>query len=175
VTIHYILAVDPGVATGVAIGRRSVSMPLEVIFSGIIPGGTIGFCEWLYATNDAKSIVETDCRKNFPDEHDNMDWHLEVVCETFKIRGGTFVPNLEPLRIEGVIMDHFGSIVKWQTPADKTLVGDDFLKKHDLWQTGKDVNHEDGRDANDALLHLFINSLRSRHIPTLEAYWGKKK
>jgi len=168
------MAVDPGVATGVAIGRRSVSMPLEVIFTGIVPGGTYGFSEWLYSTNDGKSIVEDDCKKNFPDSHDDLNWHLEVICETFKPRGGNFAPNLEALRIEGVLMDHFGNMVKWHTPADKTLVGDDFLKKHDLWQTGKDVGHEDGRDANDALLHLFIHSLRSRHIPTLEAYWGKK-
>jgi len=168
------MAVDPGVATGVAIGRRSVSMPLEVIFTGIIPGGVMGFSEWLYLTDDGKSIMERDCQKNFPEDFANMDWHFDVVCETFKLRGGNFAPNLEPLRIEGVIMDHFGSIVKWHTPADKTLINDEFLKKHDLWQTGKDVGHEDGRDANDALLHLFINSMRTRHIPTLEAYWGKK-
>lgn len=169
------MAIDPGVATGVAIGRRSVSMPLEPIFTGIIPGGTFGFSEWLYYTDDGKSIARNDCEKNFPDHYAELDWHLDIVCETFKPRGGNFAPNLEALRIEGVLMDHFGERVKWHTPADKTLVGDDFLKKHDLWQTGKDVGHTDGRDANDALLHLFIHAMRSRHIPTLEAYWGKKK
>ena len=173
-TVHYVIAIDPGVATGVAIGRRSIYDPLEVIFTGIVPGGTVGFCEWLYMTNDGKTIIEQDCAKEFPDEFGNLDWHTEVVCETFKPRGGSFAPSMESLRIEGVVIDHFGSIVKWQTPADKTLVKDEFLKEHGLWLTGKDVGHEDGRDANDALLHLFIHALRSRHIPTLEEYWGKK-
>ena len=99
----------------------------------------------------------------------------KIPCEpyvsTLKLRGGNFAPDLEPLRIEGVIMDHFGNIVNWHAPADKSLVGDDFLKEHDLWLTGKDVDHEDARDANDAMLHLFAHAKRIRHMPTLEAYW----
>jgi hypothetical protein len=37
--------------------------------------------------------------------------------------------------------------------------------------TGKDVDHEDARDANDAMIHLFVHAMRIRHIPTLETYW----
>lgn len=169
--VNYILAVDPGRATGVAIGRYTLTDPLEVIFTGIIPGGTVGFAEWLYNTNDAKSIVENDCSYNFPDEYDHLDWHLDIACEVFKPRGGNFAPDSEALRIEGVIIDHYGNIVNWHTPAEKSLVGDDFLKKHDLWVTGRDVDHTDGRDANDAQIHLFVYMMRHRHIPTLEAYW----
>ena len=169
--INYVLTIDPGKATGVAVGRYSITMPMEVIFTGIIPGGTQGFCEWLYNTRDVKTIMESDCSYNFPDDYDELDFDLDVVCENFALRGGDFAPDLEPLRIEGVVIDHFGSIVNWHSPADKSLVGDKFLKRHDLWQTGADVGHSDARDSNDALLHLFAHAMKIRHLPSLEAYW----
>lgn len=169
--INYVMAVDPGKATGVAFGRYSITMPMEVIFTGIIGGGTYGFAEWLHNTHDGRTIIENDCSYNFPENYDDLDYHMDVVCENFKLRGGNFAPDVEPLRIEGVIMDHFGSVINWQAPADKSMIGDDFLKKHDLWLTGKDVDHEDARDANDAMIHLFVHVMRIRHIPTLEAYW----
>jgi hypothetical protein len=170
-SVDYYLAVDPGQSTGVALGRWSEDKPLEVIYTGIIPFGTQGFVEWLNTTNNGKAITEMDCMKNFPDEYDNIDYHLDVVCERFRLRGGTFTPDLEPLRIEGVLIDRFGSVVHWQEPSDKTLVGDKFLRENDLWVTGKDVGHTDGRDANDALMHLFARALKMRHYPTIDAYW----
>lgn len=169
--INYVMAVDPGKATGVAFGRYSITMPMEVIFTGIIGGGTYGFAEWLHNTHDGRTIIENDCSYNFPENYDDLDYHMDVVCENFKLRGGNFAPDVEPLRIEGVIMDHFGSVINWQAPADKSMIGDDFLKKHDLWLTGKDVDHEDARDANDAMIHLFVHAMRIRHMPTLETYW----
>jgi len=170
-SIDYVMAVDPGKATGVAIGRFTEDKPLEVIYTAIIPGGTQGFCEWLHVTNDGKHMTELDCMKNHPEEYGNIDYHLDVVCESFQLRGAKFVPDLEPVRIEGVLIDHFGHIMNWQTPSTKTMVSDEFLKEHGLWVTGKDVDHADGRDANDAMIHLFAYAMKIRHIPTLEAYW----
>jgi hypothetical protein len=170
-SVDYYLAIDPGQATGVAIGRISEELPLEVIYTAIIPFGTQGFIDWLQSTNNGKAITEMDCMKNFPDQYAEIDYHLDVVCERFRLRGGNFTPDLEPLRIEGVLIDRFGSVVHWQEPSDKTLVGDKFLRENDLWVTGKDVGHIDGRDANDALMHLFARALKMRHYPTIDAYW----
>lgn len=170
-TIQYVMAIDPGKATGIAIGRYSDMMPMEVVSTNIVTNGVYGFAEWLHNTNDGKAIIKKDCSYNYPEDYDNLEYHLDVVCENFNLRGGNFTPDLEPVRIEGVLIDHFGSIMKWQSPSHKSLVGDRFLKEHELWQTGKDVGHEDGRDANDALLHLFAYVMRSKHNPTLEAYW----
>jgi hypothetical protein len=170
-SVDYYMAIDPGKATGVAIGRVTDERAMDVIYTAIIPGGAKGLIDWLELTRDGKNITELDCMAYFPNEYDNIDYHLDVICETFQLRGGRFAPDLEPLRIEGVLMDRFGSVVHWQSPSDKTLVGDGFLKEHDLWLTGRDVDHEDGRDANDALLHLFAFSMKQRHMPTLEAYW----
>jgi hypothetical protein len=170
-SVDYYLAVDPGQATGVAVGRIAEELPLEVIYTAIVPFGTQGFIDWLEQTNNGKAITELDCMKNFPDQYAEIDYHLDVVCERFRLRGGNFTPDLEPLRIEGVLIDRFGSVVHWQEPSDKTLVGDKFLRENDLWVTGKDVGHTDGRDANDALMHLFARALKMRHYPTIDAYW----
>lgn len=169
--INYVMAIDPGKATGVAFGRFALDMPMEIIFSGIITGGAYGFAEWLYNTHDGKTIIENDCSYNFPENYDELEYHMDVVCENFKYRGGSFTPDLEPLRIEGIVMDHFGNIINWNSPSDKSLVGDQFLKDNDLWQTGRDVGHTDGRDANDAIMHAFVYAMRARHLPTLEMYW----
>jgi hypothetical protein len=170
-SVDYYMAIDPGKATGVAIGRVTDERAMDVIYTAIIPGGAKGLIDWLELTRDGKNITELDCMAYFPGEYDNIDYHLDVICETFQLRGGRFTPDLEPLRIEGVLMDRFGSVVHWQAPADKSLVGDAFLKENDLWLTGRDVSHEDGRDANDALLHLFAFAMKLRHMPTLETYW----
>lgn len=169
-SVDYYLAIDPGKATGVAIGRVTETEPLEIIYTAIIPFGVKGFIEWLQATNEGRHITEMDCMKNFPESYSNIDYHLDVICETFRLRGGGN-PDLEPLRIEGVLIDRFGSVVHWQDPSDKSLVGDDFLRNNNFWVTGKQVGHTDGRDANDALLHLFARTLKMKHYPTLDAYW----
>lgn len=168
--ISYVMAVDPGKATGIAIGRYSATMPMEVIFNGVVTNGAYGFGEWLHNTNDGKTIIEQDCSYNFPEEFDDLNHHLFVVCENFKLRGGNFLANLEPLRIEGIIMDHFGQNIEWHSPIDKSLIKDKVLKENGLWVTGKDVDHEDGRDANDATIHLLVHAMRIRHTPTLRQY-----
>jgi len=170
-TVDYYMAVDPGKATGVAIGRVTDDSAMEVIYTAIIQNGTRGFIDWLEMTDNGKHVTEFDCMKNFPNEYSDLDYHLDVICENFKLRGTSFAPDLEPLRIEGVLMDRFGSVVHWQQPSDKKLVGDEFLKENDLWRTGKALGHTDGRDANDAILHLFAYTLKSKHMPSLQAYW----
>ena len=170
-TVDYYLAIDPGMATGVAIGRVTEDEPMEVIYKAIIQGGVYGFAEWLYNSRNGKSWAEEDCSKNFPDQYASLDWHINVVCETFRVMATQFTPNVEALRIEGVVMSTFPRVIEWHKPSDKVLVGDEFLKKHGLWVTGKDVGHSDGRDANDAMLHLFAHALKLRHQPTIKQFW----
>ena len=170
-SVDYYMAIDPGEATGIAIGRITEDDAMEVVYTAIVPGGTTGLINWLENTGNGRHITEFDCMRNYPKQYDEIDYHLDVICETFRVMATRFTANVEPLRIEGVIMDRFGSVVHWQQPSDKKLVGDSFLKEHDLWQTGKALGHSDGRDANDALLHLFAFAMKRKHIPTLEAYW----
>ena len=170
--VEYIFAIDPGKATGVAFGRITDLEAVEIIYAGIIPGGVQGFIDWLDLTDDGYYIAREDCQKHYPEEYAKMNYQVNIVSEVFQSRMNRFVPDLEPVRIEGVIIDRFGKQVSWQNPLDKTLVGDDFLKKHDLWLTGNMVDHTDGRDANDALLHMFAYLMKRRHTPSLAYYWG---
>ena len=172
-TVHYIIAFDPGKATGVAIGRRTDIYPLEVINIGIIPNGVHGFIDWMDQTNGGLNITQHDCLAYFPDFYVEADWDHTIIAEKFTLRNVKFTPDVEPARIEGVLMDRYTRI-EWQQPSDKQLVGDAFLKRHGLWVTGKKVGHSDGRDANDALLHLFAHSMKTGHVPTLECYWQKE-
>jgi len=170
-TVEYIFSVDPGKATGVAFARITEKEAAEVIYAGIIPGGVDGFIEWLELTDDAYYVARTDCKMYHPDEFKRMDYQVNIVSEVFQSRMNNFVADLEAVRIEGVLIDRFGKQINWQRPLDKSLVGDEFLKKHELWITGSMVDHEDGRDANDALLHLFAYLMRRKHQPTLAYYW----
>jgi hypothetical protein len=171
VTVEYIFAVDPGKATGVAFGRITDVEAVEVIYAGIIPGGTSGFIEWLNLTDDGYYVARHDCEKYYPEEYNKMDYQVNIVSEVFQAKMNPFVPDLEPVRIEGVLIDRFGKQLNWQKPLDKSLVGDEFLKLHDLWLTGAGVGHTDGRDANDALLHMFAYLMKRKHLPTLSYYW----
>ena len=170
-TVEYIFSVDPGKATGVAFARITEKEAAEVVYAGIIPGGLDGFIEWLELTDDAYYVARTDCAMYHPDEYKRMDYQVNIVAEVFQSRMNRFVPDLEPVRIEGVLIDRFGKQVNWQKAQDKAMVGDEFLKNHGLWITGSMVDHEDGRDANDALLHLFAYLMRRKHKPTLDYYW----
>lgn len=170
-TVEYVFAIDPGKATGVAMGRITDVEAVEMIYAGIIPGGTEGFIQWLDLTDDGYYVARMDCEKYYPDEYAKMDYQVNVVSERFNARMNRFIPDLEPVRIEGVLMDRYRKQVMWQEPLDKSLVGDDFLKRHELWMTGSQVNHTDGRDANDALLHMFAYLMRRKHLPTLAYYW----
>jgi hypothetical protein len=88
---------------------------------------------------------------------------------------GDTVPNVEALRVEGAIANgilNTQSIV-WQERTKKSTVPDALLKKYGFWQTGKMVNHKDGRDANDAIIHmLHYMAFNLKHMPTLKAYFG---
>lgn len=171
-SVDYYMAIDPGRATGIAIGRMTEELPMDVIYKAIIPEGTVGFAEWLWKMRYGRAVIEEDCLNNFPDSYLTLDWHLDVVCENFRVLSTDFKPNVEPLRIEGIIIDRFGKSVHWQQPSDKKMIGDDFLKEQGLWTTGKKMGHTDGRDANDAMLHLFAYALKSKHEPSLRAYWS---
>lgn len=81
---------------------------------------------------------------------------LTVVYEEFTLNpGNQFVADLSGVEIIGALKYAFPH--EWLHPrrrSDKVQVPDTLLKDHGLWVTGKDVGWEDGRDANDAMIHL---------------------
>ena len=151
-----LISVDPGKATGVAVGTFSDTEPYKLYEIYQIQNGVEGFLEWL---------------KTHP------EWLLKDivwVSERFVLRGSNkFVADLEPVRIEGA-MTALGIKPIWQLRTDKMFVTDELLKEHGLWQTGKALGWKDGRDANDAIVHGLAYLRKNKHLPTLINYWGKE-
>jgi len=159
-----ILSIDPGMSSGIALGTYSATEPYRRIASFQPRGGARGFADWWKAEQP---------------EYD------EIVCERFSVRQALAHDAIEPVRVEGWligegIMPPYPA-PNWQEPSEqywssgslqqKKAVAQSFLKKHSLWATGKQFHHVDGADVNSATLHALAALRRSRHVPTIKAYW----
>jgi hypothetical protein len=151
----YILSLDPGKATGWAYGHYSNHHPYSLEGIGVIQGGLDGFVDWW-------SGAGVEYQANV------------VVIEGFRLRGSNnFTAALDGVEIIGYLKGT-GRILKidqfytWQWPTDKALVPDSTVKALGFWQTGKMVNHTDGRDANDAIIHGLAYLIKQKHEPTVQ-------
>lgn len=149
----HILAIDPGVATGITLGWFNEYHPFERTGFWCVKGGLDGFLSWYHGTA--------------PNEAYMARW----VAERFVLRDNDFIANTEPLRIEGA-MEALGLHPTYQLRTDKALVKDEVLKARGLWVTGKMCGHTDGRDVNDSAIHALAHLKKLKHKPTLLHYWG---
>lgn len=149
-SVTRIVALDPGKITGVAYGQFSNESPLALIKVEAVPYNWLDQEWWsdIYAHHDI------------------------FVSESFTLRDNAFMADLTPVKIEGMMDLMLDGMVNYRQPALKTQVPDTVLKEHGLWQTGKDVDWEDGRDANDAIIHLLGHvAFTLKHLPTLREYF----
>ena len=144
-----IISFDPGRVTGVAIGHFDDRTPLEVTdveevtYPSFINGDYVAF-------NILNDIV---------------------ISEVFIARNTPFVPDLTGVRVEGII-EYLDPRVIWRPASKKAQVPDQLLKDHGLWRTGKKMDWEDGRDVNDAIIHMLgYVAFDLRHGPTLRKYF----
>lgn len=167
----YIVSIDPGVSSGIAVGQYSATDALVVVNRFQISGGLSGLLPDL--ENMSPIIPGT-----------------LVICEKFTPRSGNgfshTTKSVEPLRCEGALIA-LGLMPdypdpRWrqptaqyfsggETPAARKKASRAFLKKHDLYLTGKDVGQRDADDAISATLHLFGYMRQIKHRPTLERYF----
>lgn len=149
-----VIAFDPGKITGYAIGEYSDTEPLIITEVGAIS------YEWF-----VDGTFTNMFRPRFEADH--------TVVELFESRDGQdFAPNLLGVRVEG-ILDWWYFPVTWRSPSKKSQVPDQLLKDHGEWRTGAAVDWEDGRDANDAIIHLIgFVAFDLKHTPTLRKYFG---
>jgi hypothetical protein len=153
-----ITSIDPGKATGWAGGGYSDTEPFTLDWAEITPSFYDALTLWDELSGD------------------------RLIVEKFTLRSQSFVANLDGVKLEGVIeyswFGHYRELI-WRTPAGKGKAGkksgtsefDSELKRIGMWQTGKMVGHKDGRDANDAIIHILKQLIQERHMPTLEAYF----
>lgn len=159
-----VLSIDPGKATGFALGFYDDSHPYTLEETWLTQDGIKGFREWYWNTPDNWFFEATN--------------KFEVVVEGFVLRQNGFLASLLGVEIIGFIkgLDQYDNVF-WQSRTDKSFsktnkkAADELLKEHGLWQTGKKFNHTDGRDVNDAIIHGLAHMKKIRHEPSMAHYF----
>lgn len=192
---EYVLSFDPGVSTGVALGRFSDDTPYKLVKAWQFSGGAAGLKEWLH--------VWWDFYYSCPN-HRNFDtgealWGLTVISEKFTpLQGKGFNLTLgavEPLRGEGVLIaldvmpDYLPGGKCWQRPnemyfcggsklAEKKKLSRAFLKDTDNYRMPRDLGAPDSDDAMSATLHGIAYVMKTlKHKPTFDllSQWSENR
>lgn len=150
---------DFGETTGIACGHFDVGTPYQLNQAWEVLGGASGFLEWF--------------RREFG-RGGPLERHV-AVAEKFVLNpGNQFAADLTGVPIEGALAALWRGKLYWQPPSAKAGIPDTLLHEHGLWQTGESLDHTDGRDANDAIIHSLEFLRRSAHLPTLKHYFPSK-
>lgn len=189
----YILAIDPGLSSGIVLGKFGATEPFERVAFWQVEGGLAGFGKWTNEcwTWDSEDFCYALMAEAYIPEND-----LLVVAEKFTpLTNKGFshtLDSVEPLRIEGAMValglmpaefpdpEH-----RWQRPAQMYFSGGTdkasrlkasraWLKSHGLLVTGKQVGCKDANDVNSAQLHLFAHLRKIRHMPTIKHYFPEE-
>lgn len=141
----YVLAMDPGGTTGIAMLRYTDETQPELIYLHQQEKGIEGFKNFFDGTNPNPDVT--------------------IVSESFTIREGVHGADVTPLRIEGAQYVYWGDDVVYQEPSMKSLIKESWLKEQNLWTPGK-------RHQMDALIHAFVYLRNDMHEPTLKNMSG---
>lgn len=145
------LLLDPGESTGMALARWSDDQGFQLIYSKTIPGGALGFIDWV--------------------KYDFNEFNADLcVCEDFKIDGtitGTWSPQ-----IEGALMALWPRPIVWQGRDEKgSLLPGEPERNEWLKSRGFDLRTQHERDA---VVHgIVYTAKRLHHLPTIEKFWPK--
>ena len=158
-----IMAIDPGMETGIFVGRYGPESPLSAFRHFQAPCGVAGLHAWL-SFQSFTIITEPDV----------------VVFERFTPRPMSRQyrrEELEPLVIEGYVYARFGDRVVYQNPQRMLINGgsgaegkrnaDRLLRNLGLHMTGADVGRPDANDANAATKHALAYMVSIGHEPTI--------
>lgn len=154
----YILSLDPGKSSGIALGYYDDTVAYEVHIVWQVENGLEGFIQW----------------------HDRQ-WHWiellspQIVSERFVLRSQKFVADTTPLLIEGAMRVLFGPDIHYQLRGEKAKVTNDHLKRGFSYKTGKQVGRKDANDVNDAIRHgvIYLTKKKNQHLPTIEKFLGE--
>lgn len=146
---RYVLGLDPGGTTGVAMLRYTDETAPELIYLHQIEGGEEGYYQYFHG-----SVIGSN---------------LDVASEKFVPFEGVYGADLTPIYIEGQQFAQWHDqldALHYQEPSMKSLVPDDWLREQNLWTEGK-------RHQMDALIHALVWLRNNDHKPTLKAMSGE--
>jgi hypothetical protein len=148
---RYVLSVDPGKATGVALLKLEDGEEPFIVYSG-----------------EAQPFEFAEIVRLLFSSFDGEFHNLEIVCEKFTINAQTVRNSQAPFSLEQIgvlkqIMQDFDmdreSIV-WQMPVDaKRMFPNEALKTLKVWHRGGEGH------ANDALRHALLRLVKKGWIP----------
>lgn len=191
-TANYVLAFDTGKSSGVALLSYSETEPARLVKAWQFDNGVQGLLDWLenHYPNSGWLLPYS------PDsEAERLFWSSEVVVVSEKftpLQGKGFAQTLDstlPLVCEGVLIAYWIMPVydskekRWQRPntmymyggstlAEKKKRAREFLKKHGLYVTGKELGTPDNNDAVSAILHGIAYVVKTlEHRKTWDAYF----
>lgn len=185
---EYLLSIDPGISTGVALLRYTDGTVPVAVQVWQFRGGAEGLNEWI-ESHTVKDDPEEPTLVSLPEW---PNWHpATYLAEKFNPRGSGqgfsyTASSLEPLRCEGVLVAHGLPDVYAQPPqqylaggknkADKKKRQHAALKDLGYYVTGKDVGCPDADDVRSALAHGLSFLARIGHVPTYEmlSEWNER-
>lgn len=187
--MKYVLAIDPGKSSGIALLSYSDTQPAKLVAAWQFSGGIQGLLDWTEINWSSRLFGFFYLgNSEIPIED------ITVVAEKFvPIPGRGFTQGLDstlPLVGEGVLIAlgympvYSPEEKRWQRPqamykhggkslAEKKKLSRAFLKKHEMYVTGKQLEAPDSDDAMSAILHALSYITHTiKHQPTWEAYYG---
>ena len=186
------LSFDLGKSSGVALLAYNETEPVRLVKAWQFGNGVQGLLDWLenHYPNSGWLLPYS------PDsEAERLFWSSEVVVVSEKftpLQGKGFAQTLDstlPLVCEGVLIAYWIMPVydskekRWQRPntmymyggstlAEKKKRAREFLKKHGLYVTGKELGAPDNNDAVSAILHGIAYVVKTlEHRPTWDAHF----
>lgn len=177
-TEQYILTIDPGNSTGVALGKFSATEPYTLIQGWQFGGGVVGLIDWLETHENGLWFPETGY---IGDE-------FTIVSEKFvPVPGGGFSQSLDstiPLVCEGAlialgVMPNYPDPT-WRRANEQYFVGGSnkaekrkrlkqFLKDTGNYRFGKDLGAPDNEDFVSAAAHGIAYVMKVlEHRPTFD-------
>lgn len=160
-----LLAVDPGLNSGIALGGYSATEPYRLLQRWQVGYGLEGFLRWL---DSVQPMFD------------------EVVVEKFIFSPGE-PADLSGVPIEGAIAlwaRQIDAVVIWQDRKDKAVLTGhpdeaqtkeqrqrirfDLLDRLGMFEAGTGND-----DSNDAVTHALVSLKRRRHMPTLRMLGGR--
>lgn len=190
----YILAIDPGLSSGIVLGKFSDTDPFERVAFWQVEGGLQGFLEWAESRWNWDS---EDCTYYFTDPF-FPESQLIVCAEKFTPltnKGFSLtLDSVEPLRIEGALValglmpaEFPDTGHRWQRPAMQYWTSGDsvaekrrkqkaYIKKvrPDWYVTGKSVGCKDAEDVWSGMFHALMHMRHLKHQPTLKMLWPEE-
>lgn len=175
----YVLSVDPGLSTGVALLSYEEESPAELVEGWQFGGGVAGLLNWIQG--DFDDPWSSASAPSVP---------LTVIAEKFtarNTRGFSYTTaSLEPLRGEGALIalglmpDYTAAEKRWRDPSLQYFSGGSgkaerkkrqhaFLKANGFYRTGKDFGTADADDFRSSAAHGIAYITRElHHRPTFE-------